>query len=124
MAKCVKEKISNAIYVNPSLTPSEIACGKGLGFIPSAINSASCHTGKVTQQIWKTKQMSGLLDKNWSPMVFEEIADVIDKKDNEIGDSDDEELTMYKKHGRPYLVSTGMENGINIFSLCRRLCHR
>ena len=35
--------------------------------------------------------MRGLLDKNWSPMLFEEVADVIDKEDNEIGD---EELTM------------------------------
>ena len=56
--------------------------------------------------------MRGPLDKNWSPMLFEEIADVIDKEYNEIGDSNDEELTMYKKHGKPYLVSTGMENGI------------
>ena len=57
--------------------------------------------------------MRGLLDKNWS--LFEEVADVIDKEVNEIGD---EELTMYKKHGRPYLVSTGMENGIkHIFTM-------
>ncbi len=39
--KTGKEKISNAVTVNPSLTPSEIACGKGLGFIPSASDSAT-----------------------------------------------------------------------------------
>ena len=52
MSQCVKDKISNAIFVNPSLTPSEIMCGKGLDFIPSAIDSASCHTGKVTQGLF------------------------------------------------------------------------
>ena len=26
--------------------------------------------------------MRGFLDKNWSPMLFEEVADVIDKEDN------------------------------------------
>ena len=49
MSQCVKDKISNAMCVNPSLTPSEITCGKGLDFIPSTIDSATCHTGKATQ---------------------------------------------------------------------------
>ena len=36
IAQCIKEKITDAISANPALTPSEIACGKGLGFISSA----------------------------------------------------------------------------------------
>ena len=47
--------------------------------------------------------MRGLLDKNWSPMPFEEIADVIDKEGNEIGNSNDKELTMYKSTIDPIL---------------------
>ena len=51
----VKEKISDAVSANPALTPFDIACGKGLGFIPSAVDSASSHTGKVFQEIKRTK---------------------------------------------------------------------
>ena len=49
IAQCIKEKITDAISANPALTPSEIACGKGLGFIPSAVDGASSHTVKVSQ---------------------------------------------------------------------------
>ena len=30
-----------AVLANPALTPSDISCGKGLGFIPSAVDGAS-----------------------------------------------------------------------------------
>lgn len=43
----VKERISDAVAANSTLTPSDIACGKGLGFIPSAVDSASSYI--VTQ---------------------------------------------------------------------------
>ena len=99
IAQCIKEKIDHAITVNPALSPSDIVCGKGIGFIPSAVDSASCHTGKVSQEIKKTKQLKGLSDKNWSPMDFEETANVIDDEDGQICESDKEE---YKKYGRPY----------------------
>ena len=49
------------------LTPSEIARGNGIGFIPYAVDQASSHIGKVLQKIKKTKQSKGLNDKNWSP---------------------------------------------------------
>ena len=51
ISQSVKEKISDAISSNPALTPSDIACGKGLGFIPSAVDGASSHTGKVSQEM-------------------------------------------------------------------------
>ena len=54
ISQSVKEKICNAISSNPALTPSDIACGKGLGFIPSAVDVASSHTGKVSQ-LWCIK---------------------------------------------------------------------
>ena len=49
IADCIKSKISEAIHINPSLTPSDIAQGKGLPFIPSAVDGASSHIGKVAQ---------------------------------------------------------------------------
>lgn len=77
----VKEK---AISANPALTPSEIACGQGIGFIPSAIDQASSHTGKVSQEIRRTMVSKGLNNKNWSPMSFEKTADEIDDEDDQI----------------------------------------
>ena len=74
IAQCVREKINNAILANPALTPSDISCGKGLGFIPSAVDGTSSHSGKVSQEVRKTKQKSGLLDRKWEPMNFEEVA--------------------------------------------------
>ena len=113
-----QRKITHAISANPALTPSEIACGKGLGFIPSAVDGASSHTGKVSQEIRKTKQRKGLMDKDWSPMNFEEVADTIDEEDNEISGDGSEKLKKYKRHGRPYLVAFGLEDGIKfIFTM-------
>ena len=109
IAQCVKEKINNATSANPALTPFEIACGKGIGFIPSAVDQASSHTGKVSQEIKRTKQLKGMNDKNWSPMNFEETANEIDKEDNQISGC---QMDKYKQYGRPYLVASGFEEGI------------
>ena len=53
----------NAISANPALKPSELACGKGLRFIPSAVDDASSHAGKVSHEIKKQKLKKGLKDK-------------------------------------------------------------
>ena len=39
-----------AITNNPALTPTDIAHGKGLGFIPSAVDGACSHSGKVSYE--------------------------------------------------------------------------
>ena len=117
IAQCVREKINNAILANPALTPSDISCGKGLGFIPSAVDGASSHSGKVSQEVRKTKQKSGLLDRKWEPMNFEEVADEIDKEDSNLGG---DESNKFRKSGRPYLVSSGIEDGL--YSLCHHTC--
>ena len=115
ISQCVREKISSAVLANPALTPSDVCCGKGLGFIPSAVDCASCHIGKVSQEVRKTKQKNGLLDYNWSPMEFERVADEMDKEDSELGGN---ESTLFKKCGRPYLISSGIEYGIKfIFTM-------
>ena len=99
IAQCIKEIIDHAITVNPALSPSDIVCGKGISFIPSAVDSASCYTGKVSQEIMKTKQLKGLSDKNWSPMDFVETANVIDE-DGQICESDkDQKLYLCTRVG-------------------------
>lgn len=114
----MKENIGEAISANPALTPTDIAPGKGLGFIPSAVDSASSHTGKVSQEIKKTKLKKGLLDQSWSQMNFEEVCDSLDREDNELGDTNCEDFKKYKEHGRPYLVASGIEEGIKyIFTM-------
>ena len=49
IAGCTKSKITEAVHINPSLTALDIAQGKGLPFIPSAVDRASSHIGKLTQ---------------------------------------------------------------------------
>ena len=112
IAQCVKEKICTAVANNPALTPTEIAIGKGIGFIPSAMDEASSHSGKIAHEVARTKLKQGLKDRNWLPMNFEEVADKIDDEDNQFCDDGQASLAEYKKHGRPYLVASGYEDEI------------
>ena len=49
ISQCVKDKIATAVTLNPALTPTDVAAGKGMGFIPSAVDVASSHLGKVAR---------------------------------------------------------------------------
>ena len=60
IAQCVKEKISEAVTNNHALTPTDISCGKGLGFIPAAVVSALSHSGKISYEVTKTKVKTGI----------------------------------------------------------------
>ena len=60
--------------------------GKGLSFIPGAVDSASTHIGRVAQHIKKGRQMASG-GSNWDIADFETIADDIDKKDDEVSAS-------------------------------------
>ena len=72
------------------MTTSDIAQGKGLSFISSAVDRASSHIGKLTQIVKHDKETSGLIQKHWSPTEFKELADLIDKNYNAIsGDNND-----------------------------------
>ena len=44
---------------------------------------ASNHTGKISQEIKRTKQVKGMRDKSWSLMSSEETANEIDEEDNQ-----------------------------------------
>ena len=102
IAGYVKSKITEAVHINPSLTASDIAQGKGLPFIPSAVDGASSHIGKLAQIVKCGKEGSGLIQKHWSPTEFEELADSIDKDDNAVSGDDNDKLQKYRKLGRPY----------------------
>ena len=107
----VKDKISNAVQSNLSLTPTDISQGSGIGFIPSAVDTASSHLGRVAREIAKTKRALGVNTRDWSPCSLEAAVDDIDRED--LQKSDDSMLeAQYKEHGRPYLVSAGVENGM------------
>ena len=111
ISQCVRQKISDAVSSNPTLTTFDIVQGKGIGFLPSAADDASCHTGKVAQEVRKTKTKKGIHEKNWLPYDFEKVADNVDEEDDKLsGDAD--KMTTFKKNGRPYLLSAGIENGI------------
>ena len=43
----VKESTAQATLFNPTIKPSEIAKGKGIPFVPDAVDQASAHIGVV-----------------------------------------------------------------------------
>ena len=47
IAQCVKERISNLQIL------TDISCGKGLGFIPYAVDGASSHSDKLSLEVRK-----------------------------------------------------------------------
>lgn len=106
----VKDKISSAVHANLSLTPTDISQGSGIGFIPSVVDTASSHLGRVAREVSKIKHALGANTRDWS---LEAAVDDIDKDD--LQKSDDSQLEAhYKEYGQPYLVSAGVENGINM----------
>ena len=118
IAQCVREKIGIAESNNPSLTPTDVLCDKGLGFIPSAVDSASSHSEKIVHEINKTKQKKSIREKDWCPMNFEAVADSFDEDDNHFSDDTDQRVSKYTKYGTPYLVSSGYEDGVKyIFTM-------
>ena len=118
MAKFMKQQIGHAAITNPSLKPSEVARGIGLPVIPSAVDSASAHLGKISREMKKARECSGLTSKQWSPTDFEEVANEIDEADISKSADSQERIQIYKRYGRPYLVAAGIEDGIKfIFTM-------
>ena len=118
ISQCVQDKIASAVISNPALTPTDIASGKGLGFTPSAVDAASSHLGKLARKVSQVKRSSAVSAERWLPTTFEECADELDENDFEKSNDTTERKQKYLRLGRPYLVSTGMDNGINfIFAM-------
>ena len=57
----VSKTISHAVKANPLLIPSDILTGKGVGFIPPAVDGASSHLGKISRIVNNARQESPLL---------------------------------------------------------------
>lgn len=81
ISQSVKDQISSAVESNPSLTPSDISLGKGIGFTPSAVDASSSHLGKVARVISKAKKSSACNARDWSPTTSEKHAEEVDETD-------------------------------------------
>ena len=93
----VKDKIHAAVTSNPILTPTDVSHGKGTSFIPSAVEMASSHLGKVAREVVKAKESLGIRSKEWSPTEFEKEADKINENDFSISDDTTENKTALQK---------------------------
>ena len=49
-----KKPTDYAVTADPSLTPSDIASGKGLVFLPAAVDGVSCHSRKLLSEEKRT----------------------------------------------------------------------
>ena len=66
----------------------------------------------------KAKERKRLTEKYWSPLDFEEVANSIDQEDNDLSGDNDEKLKEYRKLGKPYRISAGLEGGVKfIFTM-------
>ena len=116
MCSKVKEVISNAAALNPSIRPSEIAKGFGVPIIPGAIDKASNHLGKISRELHKAKRLTSA-GSNWDVTHFEAIADDLDINDDKYSGDAGSSSNQLRKLSRPYLASAGIENGIKILML-------
>ena len=112
----VKEVISNAAALNPSIRPSEIAKGVEVPIIPGAIDKASNHLGKISRELHKEKRLTSA-GSNWDVTHFEAIADDLDINDDKYSGDAGSSSNQMRKLSRPYLASVGIENGIK-FRCC------
>ena len=107
--------LSLLLKANPELTPMQVATGTGIGYVPSAVDSASSHLGRIARELKKGKSVLGINDKGRSPCDFESVADSIDGEDSLLSGENKQKNTQC---GRPYRVSAGIESSINyIFTI-------
>ena len=106
MCSKVKECIQSATTLNPSITPTELYKGVGMPFIPGAIDKGSSHLGRISRQVQKAKH-STPSGSTWDVTKLDEI----DSQDARNSGDKQEDINIHQLC-RPYLVSTGMENGI------------
>ena len=122
MCSFVKKAIQQSASINPQLRANQIAQGKGLPFIPGAVDSASTHIGRVAQQIKKGRLMASG-GSSWDISDFERIADDIDKKDDDVSAKSPQQREAIKKLCRPYLISAGIKGNVRyIFTMNSLMC--
>ena len=114
-----QEDIQSAAVVNVSLKPSEISRGKGLGYIPAAVDRAYANMDRISNVMCKAQNNSVLCNAKWDIALLEKMANDIDEGDVSHGSNYSYCLSSeLKKLSRSYLVSGGIENGIQyIFTM-------
>ena len=105
----VKEVISNAAALNPSIRPSEITKGVGVPITPGAINKASNHLGKILRALHMAKRLTAA-GSNWDVSHFVSVADDLDINDEKYSGDAGTSSNQLRKLSRPYLASAGIEN--------------
>ena len=78
MCSKVKECIAEVTSVNPTIKPSDIAKGKGIPFVPSAIDQASAHIGRISREVQRARKATNS-GTTWRITDFEMVADEIDE---------------------------------------------
>ena len=114
-----QEDISEAAVANISLKPSEVCRGKGLGYIPAAVDRASASIERISSVMSKARSSSALCNNKWDIASFEKMADCIDENDASHGSNYSQPMrNEIKMLSRPYLISAGIESGIQyIFTM-------
>ena len=70
ITQCIRQGISKAVSINPTLQTSDITCCNGQGYMPSAVDVASYHLEKIAREVKKAKEIIGMNSKYWSPSEF------------------------------------------------------
>lgn len=123
VASSVLQEITQAVINNPSLLPTDVSKGKGLKFVPSAVDGASAHLGKVSRIVTNARKLSPAYSSKWSVEEFETIADEIDSKDEQYSGDDGKTRKEFSKLGRPYLRAVGIEDGVKyILTMSPLMC--
>ena len=109
MCSFLMKVIQQSASINPQLKAKQVSQGKGLPFIPGAVDSASTHTGQVAQQVKKGQQMASG-GSSWDIADFETVANDIDHKDDELSAKTTVEQESLNKLCRPYLIPKKVSN--------------
>ena len=112
LLSATKQNILKASQLNSTLTPMEVAQGKGIGYIPGTVDQAGVHLGRISNVLRKGRNQT-----QWNVQDFEQIAEEIDNSEEDIGGTADSTRRV-KELCHPYLVSAGIEGGIKyIFTM-------
>ena len=103
------EDITNAAARNSALKPTEIAQGKGVGYVPGVVDQACTNLERVSHIVKKAREPS----MDFDVLKFESVADQADECDiKESCTLSQAQVKSLKNISRPYLASAGIEDGI------------
>ena len=99
----VRKDIAHAVKSNPTLTTSELSCGKGLGYCPAAADLSAAHKGRLNTIRRHVLEKSDKPSCGYlSLLEMEKIADQVDNNDKQ-KEGSDKVSTEYGKLCRPYM---------------------